>query len=396
MMDLGPNARRLAWWLLIAAALLSLGYGFYEAVSRSNDFQWSPSRLMWQGINPYETYLTGDKSLLILDQAPNYGHFLYVILLPIALLPWALAKPVWAVVNLAFLAYCAVQCHKLMQSSAQQRWWQLALVLVCVGYPIKIAIGNGQHALLCLFGVMLALLYRDKPWLSGLGLALLACKYSFGLFIGLVMVVNGYWGSVAVGAALTLGAWLFVSLWTHSAPLSTLFQPLIVASQDVPKGFFDLTSLLRMLAAQYGLPMWVGAALIVAVNVVFFTLMWRRRHAIRQSLPHMALALGSAVMMSLGTVYHLGYDLTVSIFWIAALLMATPHRIAPNTIAPSTKAALLALFLIYWTLPRAAKFLSPNPLLDPSVVALLALGLTFAGFWSLRKIPVHRAQASIH
>jgi hypothetical protein len=376
--------RRLMWLVLLGMAGVSLVSALVDAWHKSNDFQWSPSRLMWQGLNPYEVYLHGDRSLLILDQAPNYGQLLYVILGPIAALPWPWAKAAWAAANVGMLGWFASGIRAALPSPSQRQWWLFALVLACVGYPVKLAIGNGQQAVLCLAAVMMVWVGRDRPWLAGLGLALLACKYSFGAFVGLAMLVLGFHGAVLAGAAIYLGGWLFFSAWTHTPALAGLFQPLMVAQKDVPLGFFDLMTVGRMLSRDQGLPNWAAGILIGLPNLAFFVLLWLRRRRAQTRPEALALALGAAVLMSLGTVYHLGYDMVASLFWVGALLVAQ----AGMRVNTSFKYALAVAFVAYWSLPRLARFMgSHNPLNEPWMVGLLALGLVGAAFASLLAMP---------
>lgn len=366
--------------LLIAMVLGSLALGFKDALLHSNDFQWSPSLLMWKGVNPYLAYLAGDRVNLILDQAPNYGHLLYVLLGPFAALPWDWAKPAWALTNLLMLAFCVKAFWDRLETDQQRRWWALAVVMMCIGYPVKITLGNGQQAILCLFALTLIMTQSHRPAWSGFGLALLMAKYSFGVPVAVALVILGRLPTVLVAAAWSVFGWLFLSFWTHSSPLDTLLLPVKVASQDVPVSFFDLLSEFRILEREHLSTVRVGGAVILGVNAAFFAFLgWKRRALLAH--PHgETAAVAAASLMSLGTLYHLGYDLVVCLFWAGSMLL-TSHRVHA-----SFKLGLPLMFLAYWTLPRVAKFLPVNVLTQDWMVALLACGLIAAAFHTVLSV----------
>jgi hypothetical protein len=365
-------------WALIAFAAASLALGAWDAQRHTNDFQWSPSRLMWEGVNPYAAYLAHDPRI-IMDQAPNYGHFLYILLAPIALMPWGLAKVAWALTNLAMLAWCARAMWRAMATPAQQRMLLLTLALICIGYPIKLTLVNGQQALLCLLGLTLMAEGKDKPWLGGLGLAILVSKYSFGVPVGLAYLLMGRWRAVLVAAGLSVGAWLFMCAWTNSPLLETLLAPLTVASRDVPVGPFDLLSVFRILNKQDLLPMQWGAAVILATNAAFFIALWLRRERLWADPVGVHRAIGAACLMSLGTIYHLSYDMAVSLFPMAALLLLDPPG------GRRFQLSLGLMFLAYWLLPRFLRFLPHDPRGDAWLVALMSAGLIAFAFTLLTR-----------
>ena len=70
------NWQKIALLLLLAlVATISTLQGFNNALQGSQDFQWSPSVLFWEGVNPYTYYLNGNENnRIILSQAPNYAH----------------------------------------------------------------------------------------------------------------------------------------------------------------------------------------------------------------------------------------------------------------------------------------------------------------------------------
>jgi hypothetical protein len=378
MWKLSPRQYDVLRYLLYFIALASIAFGFREALVNSGDFQWSPSKLIWSGRNPYQAYLDGDRVAIILEQAPNYGNFLYAVLFPFAMLQWEQAKPLWAVTNVLLLAFSAYQGCQLLSTRSQRVWWLTALALACIGHAVKLVIGNGQHTLLCLAAMLMILRHIDRPWVSGLGLAILMGKYSFGVFLVPVLLLQQRFKPVFVAAGLSLCSLLLFSFLTATPPWLLLIQPLIVASRDVPISTFDLMSMWRLTLQHHEFPPSLGGALIAAVNLAYLGLVWRFRDAIAARQACFAAALGGGVLMSLGSVFHLGYDLAAMLFWVLAMLLNQPA-----IVDRLFKQTLIGIFVLYWSVPRLARFFHENPFSDARIVGLLALGLVVLAFGGL-------------
>ena len=63
------------------------------------DFQWSPSKLVSEGINHYEYILDGNREKIIGSQYGEYLHGLYILIYPFTLLTWENAKIAWFIFN---------------------------------------------------------------------------------------------------------------------------------------------------------------------------------------------------------------------------------------------------------------------------------------------------------
>lgn len=87
--------------ILALLAIVSVGQGFLNALSNSQDLQWSPVFLLSTGVNPYRVALDGNQDkTLILYQVPPYLHILYIVTLPLALLSFKAAAAGWAALSL--------------------------------------------------------------------------------------------------------------------------------------------------------------------------------------------------------------------------------------------------------------------------------------------------------
>jgi hypothetical protein len=99
---------------LVGAAVLSTIQGIRNALVSSLDMEWSPARLFIHGHDPYNIWLQGNHAgQIILAQAPNYGHLLYLLMAPLGALPWHAARALWAVINVCLgLGTAVLLCRR--------------------------------------------------------------------------------------------------------------------------------------------------------------------------------------------------------------------------------------------------------------------------------------------
>ena len=135
---------------------------------------------MSEGVNPYQVALAGNpEGKILLSQFPPYLHLLYIVMLPLAYLPYALAKFVWAILNFGFA--CASPRHADAPLSSfdvpEARCWPRCS---SCRRPYRNAVGNGQTSLLCLLTCLIAWIYQNRNEAGGgRSLSLLLTKYSF-------------------------------------------------------------------------------------------------------------------------------------------------------------------------------------------------------------------------
>ncbi|HVC48284.1 MAG TPA: glycosyltransferase family 87 protein [Terracidiphilus sp.] len=175
---------RTLWSIGWAAAAVSAAAGVANAVRHSQDFQWSPTRLLLHHINPWQVELAGDPHhQLILSQGPNYAHFLYLLFAPFGAISFPVARLVWAFCNLALAGVALWYCQRIFRLSRQE--WGVAAILFLLGTPFRNSVGNGQQSLLVL--AFIALAYgvgpRSPRWLW---FGLSYCKYSSRHLISLI------------------------------------------------------------------------------------------------------------------------------------------------------------------------------------------------------------------
>ena len=305
---------RLGTYFLVLMAAISLAQGVRNALEYSQDFQCSPSRLLTQGINPYEYYLDGNKGgRIILAQQPNYLHALYLVLYPLARLDWAAAKIAWASINV-LLAFAVLIVVLRRGKLSREQGILIAAVFLC-STPLRNSIGNGQQALLILFSASLILLTARS---SAVFFGLNYLKYSFlPPFAAYCLLKRGTVYFLLSGLIATIGFCAFYSMQgTHDLAVLAL-QPIRVSALAVGLGTADWMSLVQVILGEahgalhaflyYGIP--VAASLAAAYY-----------YARKADDPLLELAAISIV--SLATFKHVSYDF---VFLLPALVWFVSH-----------------------------------------------------------------------
>jgi hypothetical protein len=366
---------RLPIWLGWGAAgvltLLSCGQGVRNALLYSQDFQWSPARVLLSGTDPFAVWLSGDPAhQIILTQIPNYAHLLYLLLLPLGALPWPVAKPLWAAANLLF---AGASCWLLSRGHRVSKSFALAILCVFLAStPLRVVIGNGQQVLLsqlCLYlgwtlpGTLAAAFF----------LAVGFSKYTFALPFALGLLLERRIGRL-VGAFGFLGAgWLIFSGLSDSSPLSTLFEPVQVGSRAVGLGIADVMSLGNALHADAIAFPGAGAGLAL-ICATFLTLALKGALA-RMASPERFAALG---LISLMSFVHLSYDFV----YLLPLALALPNLPMPRRILVAGGIGYFWFFLKLvdrlWGPGGGAVWITASWLVE------LAMLCAFTGVWSPR------------
>lgn len=317
--------------------------GFFLAIDSSLDMQWYPAMQYWgmQGskINPYIAYLNNDT---FMSQAPNYTPMLYVLMYPFALMSFEWAKITFFVLSiLCFLATLWV----LYRQKVPVIFLLCMGILVILGYSFLNTLGNAQITIIlgCLTAIAYA--YRKQSWILILCLSLILLKYSFGAPILLAFFLIGYRKEVILAGAIQF---IFVVLFAYEFDISiiqSLLSPLEVSKTATNIGPADLMSVSRILFDNnlfaFSNPfLWLIA---IIYSVYIFICIWLR--------PPSHQVIASSILLSLGTIYHLGYDHYM--FFIAICM-------AQNCVKriDITMIFLIGLALFFWFGNRALKFFS--------------------------------------
>ena len=236
---------RTVLWLGTALAALSVIDAVRNAMLRSLDFQWSPLRLLTRHIDPWGVYLIGDPNhKILLNQVPNYLHEMYVLLLPLGYLPYTAAKMVWAVINVALvLASCA--CVVRVYELEKRKAW-LLIVLVLIGTPFRVAIGNGQLTSLIAFTLALWAVAASTVG-RGLLLGLSYAKYSVSPVLGMYLLFQRRWKLLLLSALPPLAGFLCLKLWLPTPARTLLLEPFLASAHSVSPGLANIMAVTEIM-----------------------------------------------------------------------------------------------------------------------------------------------------
>ncbi len=303
---IGDDALKVVYRFLLLAlavlAALSIAKGFQNALGSSQDFQWSPTRLLMAGENPYQVSLDGNKNgALILTQGPNYLHLLYILFIPLALLDWNTVKPVWALVNVVLGFSCVYFIAHSGSKITGGRLWAVLFIFLC-STPFRNTISNGQQALLILLFSYLG--WSMRPMLSAapfFGASYV--KYSFAPPIMLWLLLEKNVRLILLSFLFLAIGWLLFSAIVGINPIETAFQPLQVSAKEVGIGTADIMSIGKVLEWDKHVFRGIGyvAGLVLAAALTLYLRFFCRRLESEDIFAALAL-------ISLMSFFHLAYD----------------------------------------------------------------------------------------
>ena len=208
------------------------------APNRSQDFQWSGTRMLLDHVDPWMDFLRGDPlHRILLLQIPNYLSPLYLLLAPLGLLPFPVAKAAWVVCNLIFAVSSVWLAGRFY--GLRGRLLLVASGMFLGATCMRDTLGNGQHGLMVLLLWCLALLSVRLTNGRAAAAGISYFKFSFAPPLALFLLLKGgvravLW-SLLVPVATTVVVWLWLTGGHDPAALLRLVaEPFQVGS----RGFF--------------------------------------------------------------------------------------------------------------------------------------------------------------
>lgn len=358
--DFFSNYKR-GWILLLFFGLLFIWrayQGLFLAMDSSLDMQWYPAVQYWGfgevKINPYIAYLNHDT---FMSQGPNYTPMLYVLMYPFALMNFEWAKITFFILNIfCFLGTLWV----FYRYKTSIIFLLLASIFVIFGYTFLNVLANAQMTIILGFLIAMAYVYQKRSLVLTLCLTLILVKHSFGIPILLGFFLAGYKKEAVLAGLIQF---VFVVLFAYEFDISilrSLFLPLEVSTIATGIGPSDLMSLSRIIFGNdlfmlFNPFLWLIAAIYC---IYIFICVFLR------PLPQYIIA--SSILLSMGTMYHLGYD---HYMFFIAILIATDSIKRINF----SMIFLIFLALFFWLGDRALKILS----LEAKVYWSMDMGVIF-------------------
>jgi hypothetical protein len=344
-------------------AAVSVFVAIRHGLTRGSDFQWWGAHLLAGGVDPYRQFLqpdTGHSHLM--NQVPNYLHELYVLLLPLGLLRFDVARDIWLAMNLAM----AVASVRLLGRAYGLTSGQAILLglLLAISAPFRIALSTGQNSLLETFCLTLLISMVSG---EGFALGLSYFKYSFSPVFVVYLLIRKRWSWLAGSlVAPLLGLVIFWAL-VHGSAFREALEPFTVnRANGVSLGMGDMMSVdfhLREQLGQHPSRM-AGWALAALGSVVLGALVAVRKSLDRASLPALTCA-------SLLLFVHLSYDFVALVIPAAALLSGEWRETTLARCSLRVPAAV-CICLLWYVVPSPVAFL-PRALYTFDVYAVFGL-----------------------
>jgi hypothetical protein len=207
------GVRRKLLVLLMVLAALSTAVGVNNALHRSQDFQWSGEHVLLQHVDPWAEYLRGDPQHRFVEtQIPNYLAILYVLLVPLGLLPMLAAKAVWAVCNVACAVGSAVLAARFYGLTGRD-WSLVVACLMLMATATRNTIGNGQQGLLVLLIWCVSLLACEVNTVQAGVAGISFFKFSFAPPIVIYLWLRWGWRKMLCSGVPAFASVALVWLW---------------------------------------------------------------------------------------------------------------------------------------------------------------------------------------
>ena len=216
----------LIFFLAIAASISVLHALNIANTYGTTDFQYSPTVLFLERINPYEYFMSGNlDQRIILAQYPIYAHATHLLLAPFGFLEWEIARFVWSILNFTVALYCVILISKFCKLKVSE------IIIICLIFfcstPFRNCIGNGQHTFFVLIFFLAVLINKEN--LRNFFLGFSYFKYSFmPLLAFFILFKNGIKG-LLISLIFCTAGWLIFSFYLNQSPIETLFQPIQVS-----------------------------------------------------------------------------------------------------------------------------------------------------------------------
>jgi len=308
------RVHRALFFLLMLLAVASAGVGAWNGLHHSQDFQWSGARLLAAHIDPWAEYLRGDPDhRIVLTQNPNYLAILYVLILPLGLLPLMAAKVVWIACNLVFAVVSGAVAARFY--GLRGRGVVTAVCLLLMATPVRNSIGNGQQGLLVLLiwcvSLLTLKLSDTQAGLAGISY----CKFNFAPPVFLYLLFRCGVKAALLSLIPMLAAIGLVWLWItggHDAHvlLRIGLEPFAAARTGYTyiAGDQNLMVVMEPLLHRWSEPVRdgieFGAALGVCLVVSYLAFRHHRENSVQWQMALMA-------TMSVGLFKHHAYDAVV-------------------------------------------------------------------------------------
>ena len=366
---------------ILATLFISTGMQNALAPGGSHDFQWTPSKDIVDGVNPYRDFITWQEQgkegvpIHFLNQSPSYPASSYVLLSPFAHFDWEIAKTLWLMANLIFIGLLLLGMQKVFPVSSPTVLALLVLSFLLAS-PLRISLGAGQHNLVSLAAFIWAYHYAhngNNKTLSGLLLSIAWIKYSLTFPLTLIFLRPGTFKPVAIAAAVhalltCIAAWRIDML-----PHEFFFNSVQVVLMGDGTGFLNLIALSMNMQLPLPLPfICIGLASVTVTAVLY-----------RNQSADPMLVMAFLGLFSCAVFYHHDYDFVV--------LLMCAWLLAQGKLQGIIKYSTVSLLSFAWVGQWLVKELSLGSMAQLCVGGLLIIVFYYTVFLYARALYQPRA-----
>ena len=197
-------------------------------VNNSLDFQWSPSKLVADGINHYEYMLDGNREKIIGSQFGEYLHGTYVLYYPLTLLSWYQAKIVWLIINIFLVVLLPYLICKKFLIDTNKTLLIIFFFAACNVTKVNLIIG--QYSLFIMFFLCLPYLYKSNIAFILSGISYF--KYSIGYVLLFNFLISKKIKKIIFSFIPVFVGVIIYSYLTNTNIFITFFQPLELAIES--------------------------------------------------------------------------------------------------------------------------------------------------------------------
>ncbi len=210
-------------FFLFLIASISLLKGIYNANIHSNDFNYSPAVMVWEGNNHYDHRLNG--GTFMQSQNGEYLQALYILYYPFTVIPWEYAKILWMIINVFLAIFLPFFIGKKFE--LQKDTLAVLICLFIAGTPSRNVIGNGQLGLVIMFFLFIPFYFKNFFYILLSGISYL--KYNIGYLLFLYFLSNKEIKKLIISLIIVFIGWISYCHITNTNLIDNLFQPLQLA-----------------------------------------------------------------------------------------------------------------------------------------------------------------------
>ncbi len=211
----------------LATVSIFIYYPIFEesVLYKQLDFQWSPAKLAFEGINHYEYMLDGKRERIIGSQFGEYLHGLYIILYPFTIMSWESAKIAWFILNFFLIIYIPfLICAKYNLGSSET----LIIIFFFISANVtKAHMVIGQQTIFVLFFMCLPFVSSSRISIIFSGIAYF--KYSISYVLFFYFIIKKNYKFLLYSLIIPILGWLIYSYITNTNIFASSLQPFQLA-----------------------------------------------------------------------------------------------------------------------------------------------------------------------